>query len=177
MTATASSVAGFVRSLNRALREYPVHYHQERNHQGRGTILLFPSTTKRAAPIDETRSMPTCSSTNWLRTCIFLASLIPGSTLTSWSIEEECGRPFRRSSPACRVRIGPTVRTGQNAFETNRFAVDLGDYRMCITSREVNCRDRGNHFGRPGNPRRRRDSWRHVQIDQSTASGRRERKR
>ena len=40
-------------SLRRALREYLVHYHQERNHQGRGNILLFPSTTKRAAPVDE----------------------------------------------------------------------------------------------------------------------------
>ena len=40
-------------SLRRALREYLVHYHQERNHQGRGNILLFPSTTERAAPVDE----------------------------------------------------------------------------------------------------------------------------
>ena len=40
-------------SLRRALREYLVHYHQERNHQGRGNILLFPSTTKRAPPVDE----------------------------------------------------------------------------------------------------------------------------
>ncbi len=40
-------------SLRRALREYLVHYHQERNHQGRGNILLFSSTTKRAAPVDE----------------------------------------------------------------------------------------------------------------------------
>ena len=40
-------------SLRRALREYLVHYHQERNHQGRGNILLFPSTTMRAAPVDE----------------------------------------------------------------------------------------------------------------------------
>ena len=40
-------------SLRRALREYLVHYHQERNHQGRGNILLFPSTPKRVAPVDE----------------------------------------------------------------------------------------------------------------------------
>ena len=40
-------------SLRRALREYLVHYHQERNHQGRGNILLFPSTIDRAAPVDE----------------------------------------------------------------------------------------------------------------------------
>ena len=39
-------------SLRRALREYLVHYHQERNHQGRGNILLFPSTIERAAPVD-----------------------------------------------------------------------------------------------------------------------------
>jgi transposase InsO family protein len=40
-------------SLRRTLREYLVHYHQERNHQGRGNILLFPSTIERAAPVDE----------------------------------------------------------------------------------------------------------------------------
>ena len=40
-------------SLRRALREYLVYYHQERNHQGRGNILLFPATTERAAPVDE----------------------------------------------------------------------------------------------------------------------------
>jgi transposase InsO family protein len=30
------------RSLQRALREYIAHYHSERNHQGKGNILLFP---------------------------------------------------------------------------------------------------------------------------------------
>ena len=40
-------------SLRRALREYLVHYHQERNHQGRGKILLFPSTAEHAATVDE----------------------------------------------------------------------------------------------------------------------------
>ncbi len=30
-------------SLRRALREYLVHYHEERNHQGKGNVLLFPS--------------------------------------------------------------------------------------------------------------------------------------
>ena len=32
------------RSLRRALGEYAQHYHQERNHQGRGNVLLFPSS-------------------------------------------------------------------------------------------------------------------------------------
>jgi putative transposase len=31
-------------SLRRALREYLVHYHAERNHQGKNNILLFPAT-------------------------------------------------------------------------------------------------------------------------------------
>jgi len=31
-------------SLRRALREYLAHYHHERNHQGKGNVLLFPST-------------------------------------------------------------------------------------------------------------------------------------
>ena len=30
-------------SLRTALREYLVHYHRERNHQGKGNILLSPS--------------------------------------------------------------------------------------------------------------------------------------
>jgi hypothetical protein len=31
------------RSLKRALHHYQLHYHQERNHQGKGNLLLFPS--------------------------------------------------------------------------------------------------------------------------------------
>jgi hypothetical protein len=31
-------------SLRRALNEYLVHYHEERNHQGKGNVLLFPSS-------------------------------------------------------------------------------------------------------------------------------------
>jgi hypothetical protein len=34
-------------SLRRALREYVAHHHTERNHQGKGNVLLFP-TGKRA---------------------------------------------------------------------------------------------------------------------------------
>jgi putative transposase len=30
------------RSLRRAMREYVVHYHAERNHQGKSNVLLFP---------------------------------------------------------------------------------------------------------------------------------------
>ena len=30
-------------SLRRALREYLIHFHQERNHQGKGNVLLFPA--------------------------------------------------------------------------------------------------------------------------------------
>src|SRR6202007_34347 len=33
------------RSLRRALREYVDHYHAERNHQGKGNVLLFPRDT------------------------------------------------------------------------------------------------------------------------------------
>ena len=32
--------------LRRALREYPVHYHVERNHQGKDNVLLFQTVTK-----------------------------------------------------------------------------------------------------------------------------------
>ena len=41
------------RSLRRALREYLEHYHAERNHQGKGNVLLFPrdADTRRAGPV------------------------------------------------------------------------------------------------------------------------------
>ena len=29
--------------LRRALREFVAHYHEERNHQGKNNVLLFPS--------------------------------------------------------------------------------------------------------------------------------------
>jgi putative transposase len=35
----------FGRSLRRALREYVAYYHAERNHQGKGNVLLFPRDT------------------------------------------------------------------------------------------------------------------------------------
>jgi len=35
------------RSLRRALREYVDHFHAERNHQGKGNVLLFPRNTDR----------------------------------------------------------------------------------------------------------------------------------
>jgi hypothetical protein len=33
-------------SLRHVLREYVDHYHQERNHQGKGNVLLFPSSRR-----------------------------------------------------------------------------------------------------------------------------------
>ena len=42
-------------SLRRALTQFTEHYHVERNHQGKGNLLLFPSaeqpTSKRGPPI------------------------------------------------------------------------------------------------------------------------------
>ncbi len=35
------------RSLRRALSNYVDHFHAERNHQGKGNILLFPRNTDR----------------------------------------------------------------------------------------------------------------------------------
>jgi putative transposase len=34
------------RSLRRSIREYLVHYHAERNHQGKSNVLLFPQITE-----------------------------------------------------------------------------------------------------------------------------------
>jgi hypothetical protein len=41
------------RSLRRALNEYVEHYHAERNHQGKGNVLLFPRETdvRREGPV------------------------------------------------------------------------------------------------------------------------------
>ena len=35
-------------SLRHALHEYMEHYHHERNHQGKGNILLFPALSQHA---------------------------------------------------------------------------------------------------------------------------------
>jgi hypothetical protein len=41
-------------SLRRALSEYVSHFHQERNHQGKDNVILFPSdgTATRDGPVD-----------------------------------------------------------------------------------------------------------------------------
>ena len=39
-------------SLRRTLREYVVHYHVERNHQGKDNVLLFPAATRVENRID-----------------------------------------------------------------------------------------------------------------------------
>ena len=36
-------------SLRRALRQYLAHFHQERNHQGKGNVLLFPVNRQTAS--------------------------------------------------------------------------------------------------------------------------------
>jgi putative transposase len=43
----------FDAELRRALKEYIEHYHAERNHQGKGNILLFPRDTniRRDGPV------------------------------------------------------------------------------------------------------------------------------
>jgi hypothetical protein len=39
-------------SLRRTLREYLVHYHVERNHQGKDNVLLFPTATPPMSHVD-----------------------------------------------------------------------------------------------------------------------------
>ena len=39
-------------SLRRTLREYLIHYHAERNHQGKDNVLLFPAATKAMNRVD-----------------------------------------------------------------------------------------------------------------------------
>jgi hypothetical protein len=36
-------------ALYRALHEYAEHYHHERNHQGKGNVLLFPAVSHNTA--------------------------------------------------------------------------------------------------------------------------------
>jgi hypothetical protein len=40
-------------SLRRVLREYLVHYHADRNHQGKDNVLLFPTPTNTMNRVDE----------------------------------------------------------------------------------------------------------------------------
>ena len=39
--------------LRRALREFVAHYHEERNHQGKGNVLLFPSAMPSSSRRDD----------------------------------------------------------------------------------------------------------------------------
>ena len=39
-------------SLRPTLREYLIHYHAERNHQGKDNVLLFPAATKAMNRVD-----------------------------------------------------------------------------------------------------------------------------
>ena len=39
-------------SLRRTLSEYLVHYHQERNHQGKDNVLLFPCNPQSASSFE-----------------------------------------------------------------------------------------------------------------------------
>ncbi len=39
-------------SLRLVLSEYLVHYHVERNHQGKGNVLLFPTATQAMNRVD-----------------------------------------------------------------------------------------------------------------------------
>ena len=39
-------------SLRRALHEYLTHFHHERNHQGKGNVLLFPVPSEQVHPED-----------------------------------------------------------------------------------------------------------------------------
>ncbi|MCP4405077.1 MAG: transposase, partial [bacterium] len=39
-------------SLKRALHDYLIHYHVERNHQGKDNVLLFPTVTKAENRVD-----------------------------------------------------------------------------------------------------------------------------
>jgi len=38
------------RSLRRAIAEFVTHYHYERNHQGLGNVLIFPTRVRRETP-------------------------------------------------------------------------------------------------------------------------------
>jgi hypothetical protein len=39
-------------SLRKAIRDFILHYHEERNHQGKGKQLLFPGAVLSNAPPD-----------------------------------------------------------------------------------------------------------------------------
>jgi putative transposase len=51
------------RSLRRALSDYVEHFHAERNHQGKGNVLLFPRVT------DRQREGPVGAASDWAGFC------------------------------------------------------------------------------------------------------------
>ena len=70
-------------SLRRALGEFEAHYHGERNHQGKGNVLLFPCgevpTTKQVHRSAVTNASAVFSSTTTERPHEFL-----GHTAFTW---------------------------------------------------------------------------------------------
>ena len=86
--------------LRRAMDEFLVHYHEERNHQGRGNVLLFPSgetvvegprrmpgTARRSAEVlsSESRVMAaTASDFGWIGE-IDECRLVESATADLWS--------------------------------------------------------------------------------------------
>ena len=54
------------RSLRRALTQYVEHFHAERNHQGKGNVLLFPRDT------DVRRKSPCNAASDWAGSCAII---------------------------------------------------------------------------------------------------------
>jgi len=47
------------RSLRKALTQFQEHYHEERNHQGKSNVLLFPAPSATWHPLSRTSWRPT----------------------------------------------------------------------------------------------------------------------
>jgi site-specific recombinase XerD len=70
-------------SLRHALHEYVEHYHHERNHQGKGNVLLFPLSSQQAwmtAQCSVVNGLADCSNTTSARPHEFFAHTGAGRT-------------------------------------------------------------------------------------------------
>jgi hypothetical protein len=74
------------RSLRLALTEYVAHYHAERNHQGKDSVLLFPrdTQTRRGGPVHVAKG--------WAGRCIIIIKEPRNLAEKSWMILWPSGR-------------------------------------------------------------------------------------
>jgi len=126
-------------SLSRVLTEYSAHYHRERNHQGKGNLLLFPQTPDNSGRTSSVECKPRLGG---LLKCYERAAWIswPYGVIRAASVSESAcplfnGRAGRdwshaRRRPNCGVRR-PFVSNTRRLDDAGR-SIQLQKRSLCL---------------------------------------------